>query len=700
MAERALDDDQILSIVSNELNNSERYDDWQTALSTYLGRPNGKEVEGRSQVVSTDVADAIEWIRPQIMESITGSKEIVSFDPLGPQDEMQAQLETELTFDTIMKDNNGFTLIHDVVFDALLQKFGLFQVYYEKNREPTVQAFSGLTPEMVNVAIAETQGQLLEYQQGEDGLYSIRVALQPSGGRVRIESCPPEQFRYNGDLNSADLSEARFTARIVTKTISELVEDGYDPEVLAEIGDTIGLDPSHYRMRAQGESLSEHHPTDDVSQRVIEVAQCFMRMDLNGDGIGERVKITVVGGTNPTHILDIEEVSEYPWVSAVAILMPHKFQGLSIYDRLKQLQDIKTALLRNTLDNISYQNNQRLTVVEGQANLDDVLVSRPGGVIRVKNVNAVTPLVTPLVGQAAFTMLQYIDEVRAGRVGVSPEGNATPQKIGGNVGSEGVQNLLTAAQALVGLITRVIAETAIKPLCLRVRDLLVRHVDAVQDVQFRGQWVQTNPAKWPHRSRTTVSVGLGSGDNTRRFQTLQGVLQLQGNIQQMPGQALVDPVKVYSTLDDYCKFGGLTGASRYFMDPSSPEGQQAAQNAAQSMQQQSQQQMQQAMAELQFQQKLADAEMQKAQAQGANVQLKAQIEDLKHQLDAAKAAAETAGKDADREIAREKIILDTAIKLTQIEAQAKSDQDANFAQNAELAEGEGAGENETTEAAA
>jgi hypothetical protein len=689
MADRVLTDEQILGIVTAELSQAERYDDWTRALDYYLGKPMGKEIEGRSQVVSTDVADAIEWIRPQVMESLTGSNEIVSFDPIGPDDEMQAQLESDCAFDVIMKDNDGFTAIHTLVFDALLQKFGLLQVFYEKNREPTVRAYSGLSPEMVNVAIAETKGQLLEYEQAEDGTFSIRVAVPPKGGKVRIETCPPEQFRYNGDLASVDLSDARFTARVAQKTLSELAEEGYDTDVLDAVSASFGDNPALYRMEAQQESIgAERSHKDDPSQRLVEVAQCFMRMDLNGDGIGERVKVTVLGGASPTHLLDVEEIEEYPWVAGVAILMPHKFQGLSVYDRLKQLQDIKTALLRNTLDNISYQNNQRVAVLEGQANLDDVLISRPGGVIRVKNPNAVTPLVTPMVGQAAFNMLQYIDEVRAGRVGVSPEGNATPQKVGNAVGSEGVQNLLSASQALVGLITRVIAETAVKPLCVKVRDLLVRHVDAVQDVQFRGQWVQTNPASWPSRSRTTVSVGLGSGDNTRRFQTLQGVLQLQSQIQMLPGQALVDPVKVYSTLDDYCKFGGLTGASRYFMDPSSPEGQQAAQNAAQAMQQNQQQAMQQQMAELQFQQKLADAEMQKAQAQSQNVQLKAQVDGLKHQLEQAKAAAETAGKDADRQIAREKIVLDTAIKLTQIEAQAHTDEAALFQQNRELAEGD------------
>jgi len=85
-----LTDSQVLSIVANELSNanitSSSPSMLRDPLSYYLGLPNGTEQEGRSAITSTDVADAIEWIMPQIMESFTQNNQVVVFDPLNKGD--------------------------------------------------------------------------------------------------------------------------------------------------------------------------------------------------------------------------------------------------------------------------------------------------------------------------------------------------------------------------------------------------------------------------------------------------------------------------------------------------------------------------------------------------------------------------------------------------------------------------------------
>lgn len=280
-------------------------------------------------------------------------------------------------------------------------------------------------------------------------------------------------------------------------------------------------------------------------------------------------------------------------------------------------------------------------------------------------------------------MMNYLDSVRAGRVGVAPEGEVTPQRIGERVGSEGVAQLLTAKEELVGLIVRVIAETGVKPLCTKIRDLCTKHIDSVQDYKLRGMWIKTVPSQWMQRTRTTVRVGTGTGNHQKQINALGQVIQLQGTIQQVPGQTLVNPAKVYATIDDFCKFSELNGASKYFLDPSSPEGMQASQQTAQAMQQEQQKQEQQNMALLQAQVQLSQAELQKAQAQQDNVALKAQIEQLKSQLENAKNMADAAGADADRSLKKFEIETKAAIELTKIEAQAKAQQEANAIANRE-----------------
>lgn len=675
----------ILRVIANEMSNSQRHIDYETPLDYYLGNPDGKEVEGRSTVVSTDVADAVEWILPQIMKSFTQNNEIVIFDPIGPEDEFQAELESQYVYDVLMKENNGFIIIYQFVKDALLHNNGIIKVYYESNTDYKIETFSGLIEEQIVVATQDPRVEVLNYSPSplEDGTFELKIRIATPNGKITLESIPPEQFRVNGDHTSINLDNARFTAHVVSKTVSDLIKQGFDPSVLADIGHSVSNNESDFRFSAQGENIIyDTLSADDPSQTLIEISECYLQIDINNDGVSEFVKITVAGSETPTHVLSVEEMPYSPWVSTTAILMSHKFRGLSIFDRLKQIQEQKTALWRNTFDNIYLQNNQRNIVVEGQVNMDDVLVSRPGGIIRAKRLDAIMPLQTPQLSQDAYTMMQYLDGVRAGRVGVAPEGEATPQKIGARVGSEGVERLMTAKEELVGLIVRLIAETGIKPLCTKIRDLCTQHVDAIQDFKFRGQWVKTNPAEWFTRTRTTVRVGTGTGNHDRQVAALERVLEIQSQLAQM-GSTMVNPQKVYAAIDDLAKYGELNGASKYFLDPSSPEGQQAAQQQQEIQQAAEQEQKQQQIAMLQAQLQTAEANVKIAQAQQDNVALKGQIESLKAQLLDAKQQAEAAGKDADRSLKKYEIETRAAIELTRIEADAQAQQEANAKQNRE-----------------
>lgn len=680
-----MEEREILVAVGAELQLTEDYTNWQQPLDYYLGNPLGNELPGRSKVQSTDIADAVEWILPQIMRALTTTDEVVTFDATGPEDELQAELETRYVYDVLFKENDGFITIHNFVKDALIHRFGVIKVYYESTPQTKTMEFSGIDPQVAQGALMRPDVEVLAYEQDPLlGLVAMKIAITNSRGRVVLESVPPEQFRVSKDHDSINLDAARFTAHITTKTVSDLIQEGYDPGIIDEIGFGAGYRYSDFRFWAQGEAPV--HPeafySEDPSMREIEVSECFMQLDANEDGIAEYVKVIVAGGSKtPSKVLAIEEIDYCPWVATTAILMPHKMKGLSLFDRLREVQEQKTAILRNILDNFYHQNNATRVVVEGMVNLEDASISKPGHIIRARDPNAVVALTTPAIGAEAFTLMQYLDEVRAGRSGVSPEGTATPQNIGPNVGSEGVNQLMTAKEELVGLMVRVIAETGIKPLVTKVRELLTKHVDAVQPFKFRGQWVQTCPAQWPERERVTVNVGTGSANQMKRAVAIEKVLQFQQAALQMPGQALVQPHKVFSALDDFCKFNELGGATLYFTDPNSPEGQQATQQSAQAMQEQQAQQQQQSNVILQAQAAEAQAALKVADAQEQMVQMRAQIDQLKAQLD-------TVNKDAERSLKKYQIDTQAALQLTKIEADAKAQEDANYLQNQALVQGE------------
>ena len=665
-------EEEILKIVSSELSNSEQNLDFETPLDYYLGNPRGDEQTGRSQVVSTDVADAIEWIKPQIMKSFTQNNEIVIFDPISPDDELQAEIESQYVYEVLMKENNGFVILHQLVTDLLLQNNGFIKVYHQEKKDITKEKnYSGLTPQQLQAVAAQPNAEILDYEEimefnPETGQPSVsfkaKVAITFTESRIIVESVDPGDFRCNSDHNSVDMENARFTAHLMTKTISELREEGIPEKIVKKLIEEASSDDSFsnsdYRFAAQGEDSSDD-PNGDESTQEVNIAECYMFADLDDDGIAERVKITVGGHSTPNVLIDSETIDYCPWINGTAILMSHKWRGLSIYDRLKQIQDIKTVLLRNTLDNIYLQNNQRHKVIENQVMMSDLMVSRPGGVVRVKNMAAVEPLVTPPVGQDVFTMMNYMDGIRASRAGVSPEGELQQHKIGERVGSQGLERLMSAKEELVGLIIRIVAETAVKPLCTKIRNLCTSHLDAIRDFRFRGQWFQVNPATWPMRSRCTVRVGTGTGNHERKIAAVREILDRQVALQQTPsGGLLVTPASTFKAFDDFCKFSGLNSAVGYLVDPQSPEGQQAAQAAAQQQKIAQEEQAKQMQMQLEFQAKLANAEVEKARAQMLNVELKSQLESAKTQFEGLKQRLEEGKAIANEDTQREKLDLD------------------------------------------
>lgn len=749
--------DDILSIVTQELSlaDSSSYNgtsqiSLENSLSYYLGLPNGTEIEGRSQVTSTDVADAIEWIMPQIMKSFTQNNEIVIFDPVHEGDEKQAELESEYVYEIIMKQNDGFIILHQFVKDALMQRNGILKAYYAKKTETRTGDYTGITEDQLNMLLSadgvdliqqseyideqmtvqkqqqiqmqmqqhQQQMQTPEFQQSMQNpeaaaqhqqqmeemqaemekpvfLYDVKIAAERIRGKIYIDPVPPEEFRINSQHNSLNTDGARFTAHVVMKTASDLMQEyDIDKDFVQELPEGANFYDREYRFTLQDESVfQDRAETGDDSQRLIEVSECFMQMDIEETGISKLVKITVAGGDDPTDLLRVELIDSMPWVTTTAILMSHKFQGLSITDRLKEIQDQKTALWRSMFDNIYLQNNQRNVVVENQVNMDDLLVSRPGGIIRAKRIDAIMPLSTPQLGQDAYNMMSYLDQVRAGRTGVDPDGQATPQNIGDRVGSQGVERLMNAKEELVGLIIRVIAETGVKPLCVKIRDLSMKHIDAVVDFRFRGQWYEVQPSEWPDRTSCTVRVGTGTGNHQLQVGAVGQILELQKMLSDT-GSILVNDKKTFDTIDDFCKFSGLNGAVRYFVDPDSPEGKQAqeAKQKQQAEEKAKNDQTEQIMIEAQS--KVAEAETVKAKAQQENGRLKNVIEQqnnesemqisfLKQQLDETKALLEKVSDDQDRQLKKYEIDQRTAVELTRIEKDSEKSENENFQKNKE-----------------
>ena len=292
--------------------------------------------------------------------------------------------------------------------------------------------------------------------------------------------------------------------------------------------------------------------------------ESFLQTDYNGDGITELRRVCTVGD----YVLANEEIDSIPFVSITPIKIPHKFFGLSVADLVMDLQLIKSTLMRNLMDNMYNQNFGRYAVLEGQANLDDLLTQRPGGVVRVKSPNAIMPLTTPPLEPYSFQMLEYLDGVRESRAGVSKMSQGLNESaLTSHTTATAVNAVMGAAQSRVELIARNFAETGVKELMITIYELLLKNQDKERVVMLRNQWIPVRPDAWNDKADCTVSVALGQGSKDQQMMHLSQMLQFASQAMS-GGLRIVNEQNMYNLGASLVKAMGFQNVSDFLTDPS------------------------------------------------------------------------------------------------------------------------------------
>ena len=584
MASKGLTDEQLLARIRGEITDSLGYGDTiakqrETAMEYYYGMPFGNEVDGRSQFVDSTVADTIEWIKPSLMRVFASGDEMVKFTPHGPEDVAAADQATDYVNYVFTKDNPGWEVLYSWFTDALLSKNGIVKVWWDEYEEWNREEYHGLNDIELEALISDKDVEVLEHSEYENG-YSVEEeqvaeAMMPQegvmpqepmlpgappimgqpgmmpqaptqqqssvehdivirrgsyGGKVRVENVPPSEFLISREAKI--MQDARFVCHRVKKTLSELREmypdDDLSVEDLGGGGEDMGeysaerLARYEYDKSAQFFEGWGNASENEEALREYWLHESFLRTDFNGDGIAELRKVCTVGDK----ILANDEIDKIPFVSLTPVKIPHKFFGLSVADLVMDLQLIKSTLMRNLMDNMYNQNFGRYAVLEGQANLDDLLTQRPGGVVRVKSPNAIMPLATPPLESYSFQMLEYLDGIRESRAGVSKMSQGMNEKaLTSHTTASAVNNVMTAAQSRVELIARNFAETGVKELMYCIYELLQKNQDKERVVQLRNKWVPVRPDMWRDKMDCTVSVALGGGNKDQQLMHLSTMMQ-------------------------------------------------------------------------------------------------------------------------------------------------------------------------------
>lgn len=684
----------------------------QKAMAYYLGQPTldltPPEVEGRSSVVSPDVRNTIESMLPQLMVKFAGSERVVEFEPQKPGDEQKAEQATDYVNHVLHTHNPGERIIYNWMKDALLSKNGIVKVWWDDRKEEKREEYRNLNDvelaqlmdddevevieqksypdeddaEKRQQALQQLQQQLEQATQaaqaGDPQAQQAVVMLQQQmaqiqsappvlaydvacrrtriSGCVKVENVPPEEFLISRKAKS--IQDASFVAHRVARTQSDLISMGYknvdqisgDDQATAlnmERIERLGYDDELAYLQA--DTLS----TPDDSQRVIWVTECYVRCDYDGDGISELRKVVRAGN----QILENEIVDCAPFVAITPVPMPHKFFGLSVADLALEAQKIKTNILRGMLDNMYLSINGRYFAVDGQVNLDDLLASRPGGVVRVKQPGAAGRLDQGMgdsqLGMSMMETMQGFLEDSTGwtRYNQGSDGDSL------NNTATGVNIVTNRADMRLDLIARNFAE-GFRDLFRLILKLVSQYCDKEAFVRLRGTWVNVDPREWRNQFDCTVNVGLGTGNRDQQVAHLMALLQQQ----QMGLQiGTATPENVYQSQAELVKALGFKSTDKFFSDPAKapprPQPPTPEQIKAQ--------------AAMQLEQMRQQAEAQKFQAKQ---QLEMQRIQMEAQAKQAEQQAELQVQQAndERDAAREQARIQMEAQLKQVEAETKA----------------------------
>ncbi|MEN3953592.1 hypothetical protein [Iodidimonas sp. SYSU 1G8] len=581
-AVRGMPEEDLQAIVASEIDDAADYIDntvsTERAFATdyYWGRPFGNEEEGRSQVVSYDVRDTVQAIMPSLMRVFFAGDNVVEFVPQGPEDEAAARQATDYVNHIVQRDNPGFRVFHAAFKDALIRKAGIIKYWWEAAPQVETWELSGLDdgalavvmadPEVaVQVLASETAGQNAPGMAGPV-LHSVRCTRVRRNGRVRVEAVPPEEFLI--DRRAKSIADATFVAHRSTVPAGDLVAMGYDPALVEEFAESADvLDTNVERLARNEDATLNLGARGDEAMKLVLYTEAYVRVDYDGDGMPELRRVCTMG---PGHrIVANQPASFRPFVDLCPDPEPHTFFGMSIADVTMDLQRIKSSILRNMLDSLAQSIHPRMAAVEGQVNMDDLLNTEVGGVVRMRQPGMVQPLETPFVGQQAFPVLAYMDEIRENRTGITKAAAGLDADALQSTTRAAVAATITAAQQRVELIARLFAEGGISDLFRGILKLVTAHQDRERVVRLKNRWVAVDPRPWNADMDVTVNVGIGSGTTEEKLMFLSAVAARQeGIIQSMgPANALAGLPQYRNTLARMMELAGYRDASQFFGDP-------------------------------------------------------------------------------------------------------------------------------------
>jgi hypothetical protein len=603
------------------VNDSALSNDRAEAIDYYLGQPFGNEEEGRSQVVSYDVQDTIEAALPQLLKVFVAGDQVVRFEPKGPEDQEAADQETDYVNHVVMEKNEGFKIFYVWFKDALLSKNGYVKVYAEDEQEEEEYEYEGLTDAQLQMLASDEKTEVLEHEaypdpsvdmnalmdqtlaMGQDPatiiqpmLHDVKLKVTEKSTDIVIENVAPENMMISVEVSGPNLQEAKFVQHREVMQLADIAETfdkplEYIKSIMSDLRDT-------FEEESNARDIYDEEYDRAIESQEALVKDTYIKLD------GERYRVVVLGNT----VLYKEKCEYVPFACITPMIMPHRHIGRSYADLTMDIQLIKSTLIRGQLDNMYLANNGRYAISD-RVNLDDMLTSRPGGIVRVEGDpgSGIMPLSHPPLPASSFGMVEYMDSMKEKRTGITAYNQGLDSN-SLNKTATGVAQIMSAAQQRVELVARTFAETGVKELFKLVHRLVRTTLTKPDIVRMRNKWVEVDPREWEDRKDLSISVGLGAGNKDQQLAHLATILQAQ---KEALAIGITSPEKIYNALAKLTQNAGFKNPEEFWINPvntPAQEGQQQKPSEAEIMIQ----------GQLAIEKQKADAQLQQEQVRSQN----------------------------------------------------------------------------------
>lgn len=597
-------------------------------LRAYNAMPEGDfaapDIDDRSTFVSSDVADTVDGMIPQLLDVFVSDDKAVECEAKkpGPESESSAKQATGYLNHLFYVRNDGLNVLYDWLWDAALQKVGFVKVWAEELAEDSKQTYEGQTQEQL-AAIQEDGAQLAgEPQVDEQGLLTFTTINESKRMHFRVACVAPHEMRIDPHSKWGDDPAA--IGQVCQRRAFELEEMGYDLSGIGSGGNSGGDDWQADAIlgETQGDVENELHE----SHRLYEYAELYLQLDADGDGVAEWVQLCLINGNLVSH----EQVDDHPFSEICLMPRAHAYFGDCPADRAYVIQKEQTNLSRALFDNVYFSVNQRTYVnTAALVNIDDLLDNRPGGIVRGQGApgEAFGPIPTMPIPATAWQMQEWLSvrlENRTGFTRYSQGMDADSL----NKTATGINIITSKADMRLRLMTR-FAANGIRKMFAKLLKLVTKHQDGEDWFNVNGEWQPVHPFEWRDQFNIKINVGLGHGTKEQQMQRLLAMLPLQ----QMGMQVgVVGPQHIANTILAAARVNEFKNPEK-FADPE-PQGLPSPEQFKQMQQQM--QEMGQKGQELEQENLKLKADKEVNRVFTARQQLKAEVEKAESQIEARK----------------------------------------------------------------